>query len=77
MKMYLVINQPRNNLGLLYKDQYKLFSDLKNAKKHAIDCGMVDPFGMGINTAPGQMNMYWAGDVRVSILPLEVEDKKI
>lgn len=76
MKVYLVINQPRD-MELPYKEQYKVFHSLDEAKIHATKCGMVDQFGMGVNTNIGSMTMYWAGNIRVSILPLEIEDLEV
>lgn len=68
----LVINQNKSSEMMKYRDQYKLFTDETKALEHAKSIGYKDMFGMGLDLTPGMSNLYACGDVKVSILALEV-----
>jgi hypothetical protein len=73
MKAYLVINQPKNNIELPFKEQYRVFLDANMALDHAVSSGMEDQFGLGVSKKIGVKTVYIAGDVNISILPVEIE----
>lgn len=72
MIAYLVMTHPRDNGGLPYAEQYKVFTNKKKALDWAVECGMVDQFGMGVNMAVGVMTKYMCGNVDVSFMPIEI-----
>jgi hypothetical protein len=73
--MFLVHNESKDALLKPYSERFKLFTELNDAIKFARSCGF-ELTEMGINTKEGICNLYWAGDIKVSIICLSV-DKKI
>lgn len=71
MKLYLVIN--KSNIFASFKDQYLLFLDKDSAMDYAIKNGYDNPFGFNDNI--GVMNVYKAGEIDISIIPLETQNK--
>ena len=69
---YLTINQPIDNLELPYKEQYKVFLNYEEAVEYIKICGFESM--MGINKKVGVMSFYAAGDIRISIMPIEIKE---
>lgn len=72
--MILVINANDDALLLPYAEKYKLFTDEAKALAHAQSIGYTDRFNMGVNMKIGMMNTVAYGDVKVSIINLEVQE---
>lgn len=73
MRIFLVSDDSKGKL-LKYSEQYQLFRNEKTALKHAKSIGYKDEFGMGINPITGMLNFYASGDIRVSIISLELNE---
>ncbi len=76
MTAYLVINKPKNNIELPLAEQYKIFMDREQALAWAVACGLRDDYGLGVTDKVGVMTQYMCGNVNVSLMPINVEDKK-
>lgn len=70
---YLVINENADALLLPYRMRYQLFGKPEAAVKHAESIGFRNLWGTPVNMTPGVLSGYQAGDVKVSIIPLEVQ----
>ena len=74
MISFLVINDNEKDKFEKYDERYRLFSDPNKALEHAKRIGFQDRFGMGLNIKPGILNINQYGDIKVSILALEIEE---
>ena len=70
--MFLVHDESKDASLKPISERYKLFENVNDAVKWAHKCGYGDTMGMGINTKEGICNLYWAGDIKVNIISLEV-----
>lgn len=69
--VYLVYDEGGKYKFEPFAEQMKVFKDADQAMKFAISRGWNNGYFL-TNFAPGQKNVYWAGDIKLSIMALEV-----
>ncbi len=75
MLCWLVTNDNEESLLMPYVEKYQLFKDPGRALAHAVRIGFANPFGskIAISDQPGMQQIYQAGEVKVTILCLELK----
>lgn len=74
--VYLVFDESPQKKFAPYKEQVLAFDDPVKAVEKAKSLGYEDTFlGLGPeNLKPGLKQMYWCGDVKLSVLTLEIQE---
>lgn len=73
MIVYLVIDDSKDVLKK-YDEQYRLFTDFKEAARHANSCGY-DFSWMSPSDKVGVRNNYMCGDKNITLITLDTEHK--
>jgi hypothetical protein len=78
---YLVIVNDKYNEATgqfrSFKERYQIFIDPREAIEHAVKYGFEDPYHQGVSRKIGIGTVFMQGDVNITILPIEIQPRKV